>query len=279
MAAPWHQLVCIHAVIAVVTLVFPARAQQDDAASRNQIAGGMAPWSSESSDIDGRRLSEGKNQLMLVLIGIIAVALCCGFILGCRLVDVYHRRTSAKSGNPAVTQEEYKPKSPEIPKSEKTLWRYKHTEKFAVRASPDLKGAKTSKSIKPDELLIVSKEYKDKHGHLFLQLADGSGWVAEQVSDVGTICVSIPISAPAQTDSALGGPVWDWEYFRDSGWIEFDQATCGLLSRAESKGLTAVELTGRSEKLVIDLVSMQQVNMVSNKRIAVRPCQKGTMTV
>merc|ERR1719277_1319253 len=119
---------------------------------------------------------------------------------------------------------------------------------------------------------------------MFLKLADGSGWVPAKLADVGTILTKIHISTIAE---ALSEPApyqigasslpnetiaTAWEVFLEWGWGRYDPQSCKLLNEATSRDLAAIDIPMDRKKIVVDLVSMQQINLLSGNRRAVRRC-------
>lgn len=209
----------------------------------------------------------GSDDIVLILAGVVVLALICAAVLS----FLYWQRNAPQRYN-------------------MSLYRYTHQVNFSIRSIPDLKGHETTRMIRPGDVIRICREYSGSDGQKYLKIGEHeSGWVAEQVPGIGPVCMQIPISSAEDVDSAMECPVTEWEYFRESGWAKFDTETSGLLSRAKAKDLAAVQLPARkrdpsassksmgglmnggsSERLVVDLVSMQQISMGTGQRSGVR---------
>jgi len=68
-------------------------------------------------------------------------------------------------------------------------WRYQYSAPFEIRSSPDMSGPRTGYQLQPGDVFLVSMERRSGDGILYLQLADGRGWVCESKPDFPTLCV------------------------------------------------------------------------------------------
>jgi len=168
-------------------------------------------------------------------------------------------------------------KHSQIDPYKETLWRYTHSEPISVCTKPDANSSKAKQLILPSGVLCVVEEFQAKDGTKYLKLADGSGWVPEQMPDVGQIVAQIQVTSFADAIDGFQGPNKSWEFFLEWGWAAYDMTNAKLLSAAVGKSLDAVDSTADSRvRTVMDLVSMQQINMVSGKRRPIRRAESGS---
>jgi len=83
-------------------------------------------------------------------------------------------------------------------------WRYSPPDglPIAVRASPDITGARTDRQLTPGELVDVAEERLGTDGVVYLRLADGRGWLFDQKPGVGVLCVREEVVAPSAAQSS-----------------------------------------------------------------------------
>lgn len=74
--------------------------------------------------------------------------------------------------------------------SEATYWRYapENGKPIKPRTEPDINAAQQDKQIEHGSVVKVSKEQKGADGILYLQLAEGGGWLFDMKPGVGTMC-------------------------------------------------------------------------------------------
>jgi len=70
------------------------------------------------------------------------------------------------------------------------MWRFDAGDgaHFNIRTAPQVDAPLAGRIMKPGELFEVSREWAGAGGVLFLQLADGRGWLFESKPGVGTMC-------------------------------------------------------------------------------------------
>lgn len=64
-----------------------------------------------------------------------------------------------------------------------------------IRATPDVGAVRTGKQLLCGEEFQVSQELHGQDGVLYLQLADGRGWVFDSKPGVGRMCFRTSVKA------------------------------------------------------------------------------------
>lgn len=83
--------------------------------------------------------------------------------------------------------------APPRPQAPTTLWRFNAGDglHIDVRASADINSARTGGKVRPGVAFEVAREHQGADGVLYLQLADGSGWLFDHKPGVGAMCVRV----------------------------------------------------------------------------------------
>jgi len=87
-----------------------------------------------------------------------------------------------------------------------TSWKYtpptQHN--IRIRSIPDFRGSVNDCSLSPGEEFLVAEEMKDESvGVLYLRLADGRGWLFDQLPGVGPMCVRSPDKVQKRTGDSV----------------------------------------------------------------------------
>ncbi len=59
---------------------------------------------------------------------------------------------------------------------------------MSIRESPDINSGKNVQVLNPGDTFLVSKEERGSDEVLYLQLADGRGWVFDHIPGKGAMC-------------------------------------------------------------------------------------------